>query len=196
MVKVTNNSNNEFVPVSSCVTSKLNGFQHQEKPPRSLSAFAKQPTPCNTSNDFSCLQPTSSKSVKENDHKEKANIFHKFSKNDGLFYSKSPSTSPEKQQYMCNAINGNCKPNYAPGSPKWTEIMKSRTCYSSPEQSPTKAFDSDPALFNISKKKSQPVLYRKMFGIFKENHEVLARWSDGLYYLGTIRQVYDYMLNI
>nr|XP_039270133.1 metal-response element-binding transcription factor 2-like [Styela clava] len=37
-------------------------------------------------------------------------------------------------------------------------------------------------------------VYRKMFGQYKTGQEVLARWSDGLYYLGTICDVYDHGL--
>jgi len=188
MVKATNNSADNSVPVSSCVTAKQNGFSHLDKPTRSMSIFSKPLKSLNTLNDINSSQSNSSKSYKDHDRTDKSNIFNSLSKNDGFFYSKSPSASPEKQQLVCSAINGH-KASYAAGSPKWTEMMRNRPCYSSPEQSPTKTTDSDTALFNISKRKSQPILYRKMFGVYKENHEVLARWSDGLYYLGTIRQV-------
>ncbi|XP_078493631.1 metal-response element-binding transcription factor 2 [Ciona intestinalis] len=38
----------------------------------------------------------------------------------------------------------------------------------------------------------QHASYRKMFGVFKEGHDVLARWSDGLYYLGSVCKVDDF----
>lgn len=42
---------------------------------------------------------------------------------------------------------------------------------------------------HISRMKAQANIYRKMFGVFKPGEELLARWSDGLYYLGMILNV-------
>jgi len=41
----------------------------------------------------------------------------------------------------------------------------------------------------ISRMKAEPSVYRKMFGVFQNGNEVLARWSDGLYYLGFVTKV-------
>ena len=185
MVKVTNLSSDNSVGVS-CVSSKVNGYQHQDKHPRLMSSFAKPSSSCSMHNEFNSLQSTSTKSFSECDNTDKSKFFDRFPKKDAVMYAKSPPVSPDRQQHASNAVNGVCKVKYSPGSPKWTENLRNRTGYSSPEQSPSKNFDSENS---ISKRKAQPILYRKMFGVFKENDEVLARWSDGLYYLGIVHQV-------
>nr|CAB3264046.1 metal-response element-binding transcription factor 2 [Phallusia mammillata] len=81
---------------------------------------------------------------------------------------------------------------------KHTNGLSNNSCFSSPNTNKIKSPESSPlkdktgqSYYHISRMKVQPALYRKMFGIFKEESDVLARWSDGLYYLGTVYKVDD-----
>lgn len=111
-----------------------------------------------------------------NGHQGK-NIFNELEKlasNDDRLLS--CDTSPVKQ-LACNGFHNTGK--FSDGGKR-------------PEKSDPKA-ESGPELC-ISRMKAQPNVYRKMFGKYKDGDEVLARWSDGLYYLGVICEVFDHGL--
>ena len=191
MVKVSDIGAQDF---NSCPTPKVNGFYHQERQTKTMSSFSKNATGYKVCNETKNGQQNSTKNNKDSENS--ANLkqlnmmnFIKLSTKDGRFCSTSPPSSPVKKQQISSSMNGVHK-SYAPGSPRWIDFVENEPCHSSLETSPVKN-ETSTALCNISKQKSQPVLYRKMFGVFKKDNEVLARWSDGLYYLGTIHQVFS-----
>lgn len=55
-------------------------------------------------------------------------------------------------------------------------------------------YKTDNDVFSSRMHASTRNIYRKMFGRYKVGQELLARWSDGLYYLGVICDVYDHKL--
>ncbi|CAK8673872.1 unnamed protein product [Clavelina lepadiformis] len=101
-------------------------------------------------------------------------------------------SSPDKKLSITKHVNGLVKTS--PQSLKLTYKAKNNEIRGpNVNCNPVKSEEtSDHGLFHISRMKAQPALYRKMFGIFKEGSDVLARWSDGLSYLGTVCKVSDF----
>ena len=110
----------------------------------------------------------------------------KFSKKENAI--KSPDFSLNRSCFSSSNINMVQNNLSFHKSPKKTD--NNSNCNGNAIQNPIKDNGTKVALLEISKHKAQPALCRKMLGVFKENQDVLARWSDGLYYLGTISQVF------
>lgn len=110
----------------------------------------------------------------------------KFSKKENAL--QSPDFSLSKSAFastMVNNMQNNSSPNSSPA-----KSDNNLTCNIISNQNTIKENNHKVEMnLQFSKLKAQPSVYRKMFGVFKENQDVLARWSDGLYYFGTVKQV-------
>uniref|UniRef100_H2Y8K3 Tudor domain-containing protein n=1 Tax=Ciona savignyi TaxID=51511 RepID=H2Y8K3_CIOSA len=165
--------------IKNCFKASPNG-QTLKSPPRSpthgsTNNFANFSPPRSEPKPFKSLFKTDSVLNQVKTEKTMSSVTEKARNPPNGFVKQS-----EKQK-----INGDCK----------VEVKKFQNGvidFKKLKQSPKKEAEMNGEQHLTSRIQAQPASYRKLCGVFKEGHDVLVRWSDGLYYLGTVFKVDDF----